>query len=227
MLHVLLESSGRRHSRPAGWTLTSVAIHAALIAAAVALTLRETRPDVERIPLAPIIYTSPRPMAPAPATSTASQSTVISDPLPSLPVLRVPVVPPMGIPPITGNPRIDVTEFGTGVAPNTGGNPGPASGIHTVATVDRIVMPRADNPSPDYPASLRSASVEGEVLVQFVVDTTGRVVPASITILRATHGLFGDSVRRWLLRTRYTPAEAGGRLVSQLVQQPIGFSLRR
>jgi hypothetical protein len=53
------------------------------------------------------------------------------------------------------------------------------------------------------------------------------VDPASIIIVRATHALFGDAVRRWLPQSRYRPAEAGGRVVAQLVQQPFGFSIRR
>jgi hypothetical protein len=69
--------------------------------------------------------------------------------------------------------------------------------------------------------------VEGDVVARFVVDTLGRVEPGSIAILAATHALFAAEVRAWLSRTRYRPAEYEGRVVRQLVEQRIGFALRR
>jgi hypothetical protein len=39
--------------------------------------------------------------------------------------------------------------------------------------------------------------------------------------------VFGDAVRKWLLRTRYVPAATNGRRVRQLVQQQVAFTLRR
>lgn len=103
----------------------------------------------------------------------------------------------------------------------------PASGIYPGNAVDRAVVPRSDNGSPIYPALLRSAGIEGDVLVRFVVDSAGRVEPNSITLLDASHVAFGDAVSRWLQRARYLPAEVAGRPVRQLVEQRFGFTLRR
>ena len=74
---------------------------------------------------------------------------------------------------------------------------------------------------------LRSANVEGEVLVQFVVDTTGRVENGSVKVLKSSHDLFTNSVRSALSNMRFYPAEIGGRKVKQLVQQPFNFTLTR
>ena len=74
---------------------------------------------------------------------------------------------------------------------------------------------------------LRSANVEGEVLVQFVVDTTGRVERGSIKILKSSHDLFTNSVQSALGGMRFYPAEVGGRKVKQLVQQPFVFNLNK
>jgi TonB family protein len=93
--------------------------------------------------------------------------------------------------------------------------------------VERTVRPGAGNPSPTYPSTLRSAGVEGDVLVRFVVDTLGRVEPGSVEIREFTHALFADAVREWLRRTHYDPASIGGRPVRQLVEQRVGFTLRR
>jgi hypothetical protein len=64
------------------------------------------------------------------------------------------------------------------------------------------------------------------VSARFVVDTLGRVEPASIEITETTHTLFADAVRVALLRQRFLPAAAGGHLVRQLVVQPFEFRIR-
>jgi protein TonB len=78
-----------------------------------------------------------------------------------------------------------------------------------------------------YPAALRSAQIEGEVVARFVVDTTGRAEPASISFPAATHPQFADAVRLTLLRSRYFAAMIGGRSVRQLVEQRFAFTLTR
>ncbi len=76
-----------------------------------------------------------------------------------------------------------------------------------------------------YPDMLRAARVEGSVLAQFVVDTSGQAEPGSLKILRSSHELFAQSVKDALPAMRFTPAEVGGRKVRQLVQQPFTCSL--
>ena len=72
---------------------------------------------------------------------------------------------------------------------------------------------------------LRSANVEGEVLMQFVVDTTGKVDMSQLKVLKSSHDLFTNAVRQFLGSARYYPAEIGGRKVKQLVQQPFVFNI--
>ena len=93
--------------------------------------------------------------------------------------------------------------------------------------VDKAAMPMAGNPTPIYPARLRSAQLEGSVIARFVVDSVGRAEPASIDILQATHPLFADAVRQALLHSRYEPAMVGNHRVRQLVDQRFTFSLIR
>lgn len=81
--------------------------------------------------------------------------------------------------------------------------------------------------SPVYPDSLLASGFEGQVLAQFVVDTTGRVERDSFKIIRSDHDLFTLSVRRALADMRFVPAEVGGRKVRQLVQTPFVFNRRR
>ena len=78
-----------------------------------------------------------------------------------------------------------------------------------------------------YPDMLRSSNVEGEVLAQFVVDTSGRYESGSFKVLKSSHEQFTSAVRNALPNMRFYPAEVGGRKVKQLVQQPFTFSLQK
>ena len=91
--------------------------------------------------------------------------------------------------------------------------------------VEKPVRPLPGAGGPPYPKELREANIEGEVLAQFVVDTTGRVEPGSFRALRSTHHEFVLAVRTSLSGLRFKPAEVGGRKVRQLVQQPFEFRL--
>jgi beta-lactamase regulating signal transducer with metallopeptidase domain len=83
------------------------------------------------------------------------------------------------------------------------------------------------NPTPLYPDSLQEAHVPGTVMVQFVVDTTGRVDMTTFKVLTSDNGLFTESVRAILPRQRFYPAEVGGRPVKELVQEPYVFAFRK
>ena len=83
------------------------------------------------------------------------------------------------------------------------------------------------SPLPAYPDFLRSSGTEGDALVQFVVDTLGRVEAGSFRAIRASHVLFAQSVERILPRLRFIPAEVGGRRVRQWVQQPFLFAITK
>jgi protein TonB len=80
---------------------------------------------------------------------------------------------------------------------------------------------------PAYPEALRSAGIEGKVVVEFVVDERGQPVQGSVRVVHSDNELFADAVRVALGRLRFTPAEVGGRKVSQLVQMPFVFTLNR
>jgi TonB family protein len=91
--------------------------------------------------------------------------------------------------------------------------------------VEKLVSPFPGNSPPRYPDMLRSANVEGEVLAQFVVDTTGRVDMREFKVLKSTHDLFTNAVKNALPQMKFYPAQVGGKNVKQLVQMPFQFSL--
>lgn len=89
--------------------------------------------------------------------------------------------------------------------------------------VEKPAMPRPGNPPPVYPPALRENEISGEVLAQFVVDTTGRAEVRTLKILKATHNDFAKAVRDVVPRMRFLPAELGGCKVRQLAQLPFAF----
>jgi TonB family protein len=91
--------------------------------------------------------------------------------------------------------------------------------------VEKPVAPAQGTAFPRYPDILRSASVEGQVVVQFVVDTTGQIDGTTFKVVTSSHALFTASVRNAIPAMRFTPAEIRGVKVKQLVQQPFVFNL--
>jgi protein TonB len=79
---------------------------------------------------------------------------------------------------------------------------------------------------PRYPERLRLAGIEGSVVVKFVVDTVGRVDPASVEIITSTHDLFTSAVREALTRLRFYPATVDNRKVRAAAIMPFQFMLR-
>ncbi len=81
--------------------------------------------------------------------------------------------------------------------------------------------------APRYPPELKAAGVEGEVLIQFVVDTLGAPDVNSIKVLRSSHVMFTTAVTTAIPNMRFVPAGLNGRKVKQLVQQPFVFAIQR
>lgn len=89
-----------------------------------------------------------------------------------------------------------------------------------VRFLDRV--PRATvRPVPAYPETMRRSATNGSVTVQFVVDTTGRVVTAEA--VSWTHREFVDPAVMAVLRWRFEPGTMNGRKVSFRMAVPIEF----
>jgi TonB family protein len=77
-----------------------------------------------------------------------------------------------------------------------------------------------------YPAELYRKKVQGEVRADFVVDSTGSVVPESIRIVSSTHPDFSDAVVKHLRALRLEPAVRDHRPVCALMHGwPFRFRL--
>jgi protein TonB len=235
MLRTLLESNAPRQRRRAS-TLASIAVHTALIAAAVVATAsaRADRPQEETLPRDSLVFVRAAPPRSAddPARSdpprgarTIADRWPIAPRMPALNLVREPVV---GLPAEIDSRILLRADTAWPVEPRGRGRGSGSAPLGdepaTLATVDRaaaILSP----PRPRYPDPLRVAGVTGRVVVRLVVDTTGLVEPSSVVIREASHDLFAQAVRAVLPRLRFVPAESGGRKVRMLVDLPFEFRL--
>lgn len=78
-----------------------------------------------------------------------------------------------------------------------------------------------------YPDSLRRASIPGTAVVEFVVDTAGRVEPETIGVVTATHPRFAQAAQLAARQARFIPAEKAGHRVRQLIQLPLRWEAER
>ncbi|MFN7530911.1 MAG: energy transducer TonB [Gemmatimonas sp.] len=216
----------------------SLVVHTAIVAALIAVTkgagaaIEEEK--VEKLDFVEVKKDEPKP--PEPEKPPPPPDVVAAPPPPKgFQLLSAPVEIPNVIPEIDLSKKVtDEADFsGTGVAGGT--SKGVEGGKAVVPTdqpyvdfqVEKPVVPAPGTAGPSYPDMLRSAGIEGTVLAQFVVDTVGRADMSTFKVLKSDNDLFSTSVKNYLGRARFLPAEVGGRKVKQLVQQPFQFSLNR
>jgi len=101
------------------------------------------------------------------------------------------------------------------------GQPGGWGGLLTEEHAEVLTAPL-----PLYPDPLRQAGVQGRVVLEAVVDTTGRVLAQSISVVSATNTGFVAPARQALLATLFRPARISGKPVRMLVLIPYEFSVR-
>ena len=96
--------------------------------------------------------------------------------------------------------------------------------IFTEATVDEVPQ-RISCPPLRYPRVMQHRGVEGAVVVQAVVDTTGRIERESVEVTRSTDSAFNQPAMQMIRGCIFRPGRVGGRAVRVLIQLPLLFSL--
>jgi protein TonB len=236
LLNNLLESKPQKQ-RSTGGAIASFVLHAAVLVFAIKATLnagQKEKQKEENITFQEVKKDEPPP--PKEEPKPPPPDAVIKPPdAKGFQVLTAPVNIPDVLPEIDLSKKLtNEADFsGKGVA---GGRANGVVGGVVPTNPDQplfefqVEKPVAQVPntgSPRYPDILKSAGVEGEVLAQFVVDTTGRAEISTFKVLKASHELFGAAVKNALPNMRFYPAEVGGRKVKQLVQQPFVFAISK
>jgi len=101
------------------------------------------------------------------------------------------------------------------------GQPG---GLNSLVTEEYAEV--LTGPLPIYPELLRQGGVQGTVVLEAVVDTTGRVLAPTITVVLATDPGFVAPARQALLATLFRPTTIGGKAVQTRVRIPYEFAIR-
>jgi len=236
-----LIESGRARERRRGGAVLSVVAHGTLVALAIVATTRTGRTTEVPDPVVDVIYRAPLPREPREAPGRradgrpATSADPVADPLPQRRI-DAPIIIRDGIPdvdvdlgPIAGTPVV-----GLGPAPRSGGAPGAGGaggapggdGVWSAHVVEVAAAPVPGGPVPAYPELLRTAGTAGEVIAEFVVDSSGRVRPGTLQVVTSTHELFTVSVRRTVPAMRFLPARVQGRPVAQRVRMPFVFEVR-
>ena len=234
MFNNLIESK-RKKDRSAGGTTASVVLHAVLIVLVVVVTANAGQKMVEANRQEDVKFVQvkkappPEPEKPPPPP----KDVVVAPPPPKgFQVLTAPIKIPDKIPDVDLSKAVtNAADFsGVGVAGGrangvAGGKPVNTDQTYYSFQVEKQTMAVSGNPNPQYPSMLESAHVDGEVLAQFVVDTSGKADMSTFKVLKATNDLFVDAVKRVLPKWKFYPAETGGHKVKQLVQMPFAFKV--
>jgi protein TonB len=227
-MRITLAESAAHPRRPSPWLAGSLAAHAALVSLLLLQAANApSRPAYLPEVLPSYVEVGQEAAPPQREVGVTRPSPTIAPPPVAIPVLDLPITVAPAIPGNWrnwGQTRISADGGNSSLTPISPVAP-PAGAVFDILTVERPVTPLAGNPAPRYPAALARAGVEGEVTMRFVIDTTGRVEPESIHLVRGTHLLFERAVREVLPRLRFLPAAVGGAKVRQVVEQPFRFEL--
>jgi len=144
--------------------------------------------------------------------------------------LVAPVQVPTGIPPVDLTRTFDLDDFSRfdavegdwlGVDEET---PVDSLQVFSAAAVDEAPV-RISSPPLEYPRMMRQAGVGGVVLVQAVVDSSGRVESGSVQVLESSQSAFDGAAKRLVQRSLFQPGRLRGMPVRVLVQIPVVFEL--
>ena len=227
-LNLQLFASDRK---PDATTLTrggilSLVIHAAVIGGGIFATISarqiaaSTKLDTAMVYIQP---QEPQRVTPPPAE--------LQVPLKGFQTVTVPAIIPTAIPPVSLQEHFDPKDFsGVGVEGGTATGVTPASTDQVFSTGEVDQLPALLSAPPldrDYPTLLRQAGITGRVVIEAVIDTSGRAEPTSIQVIQSVHPGFNDAARRWMTRALFRPARKSGQPVRVLVTQALDYSLTR
>jgi len=123
-----------------------------------------------------------------------------------------------------------LTPFGGSRVPNPGlvyvllraDSTSPLTGEAMVKLPERV-----SGPLLQYPGDLLAAGVDGDAMVEGIIDTLGHVERGSVRIVSSTNRGFDDSALRVVAGTVFRPARTPWRAVRVRVRIPISYRINR
>ena len=222
MFDVLIESNRKRDKKLAGTGLVSVIMHSGVIAGVVYATLSAGVTDnSNKIDTAMVYITqeTKQPDQPPPPELNVQ--------LKGFQTVVAPTDIPTNIPPVNLQEHFDPKDFsGSGVEGGVSTGIVPSSDQVFAVDVVQEKPERLAGPPPVYPPLLQSAGIEGTVMVQAVIDTMGRVEPASIKIVTSANPGFNESAKQTVMKSLFRPARVYGKAVRVLIQLPVAYTIK-
>ena len=204
--------------------LVSLVIHSAVIGGAIFATLSARQNASAAKVDTSLVYLQPQ--EPQHETPPPPELQV---PFKGFQTVAVPTTIPAAIPPVDLQEHFDPKDFsGVGVEGGTATGVTPPSGDQVYSTLQVDQPPALLSGPPldrDYPTLLRQAGIRGRVVLQAVIDTTGKAELTSIEVIESPHPGFNEAAKRWMTRALFRPARKGGQPVRVLVRQAIDYSL--
>ena len=191
----------------------SLAIHSAMIAGVVYGTL-DAAPRDDQIRMNRTVVL----LAPLEQKAADPPPVHLADALQGFQTVAVSAQIPTDMPPVDLQQRFDPKDYsGSGIE-------GSGNEVYAEALVEeRPALLSA--PAPVYPAHLKQAGIQGRVILPAVIDTTGRVEPASVRIMKSPHPAFDQPTTDWVLKALFRPARLHGRGVRVFINLLVDYSI--
>ncbi len=223
MFDTLIESK-RKTNRKKGLSVgfVSLSIHAAIIAAAVAATLHAGQADhAVKVDTAMVYLEQHQEQKPP-----EQQPVQLDVQLKGFQTVVAPDIIPTNIPPVNLQEHFDPKDYsGTGVEGGVSTGIVPSGNEVFMEAIVEEKPSVLSGPQPQYPELLRQAGIQGRVMVQAIIDTTGRAEPASLKIIASPNPGFDQSAKNYVLKALFRPARVHGRAVRVLINIPIDFKI--
>jgi len=228
---MLIESKRPKTGGGVTGSVMSITLHAVIISGAVYATMhaKEVVRQVQHTFDVTLQTQEKKEEPPPPKQELAS---VVAPPK-GFQTLSMPTNIPINIPAPSANTSFNAADFsGVGV------EGGVARGITTSGPVVRTDQPYLESvveerpelishPAVHYPEILKQAGIDGHVVVEAIIDTTGHAERGSIKILSSTNQLFEQPSKEVVAASVYRPGKISGRAVRVRVQVPLNFAVTK
>jgi len=74
-----------------------------------------------------------------------------------------------------------------------------------------------------YPAPMLLSRISGRVIIEAVIDTTGRVEDGTVRVLVSSDARFNEAAKDYVRAARFTPGRLAGRAVRVRFEMPVEF----
>src|SRR3989442_5991962 len=128
-------------------------------------------------------------------------------PLKGFQTVAAPDVIPTIIPPVNLQEKFDPKDYsGTGVEGGIGTGIVPTGNEVFMEAIVEEKPSVLSGPQPQYPELLRQAGIQGRVMVQAIIDTSGRAEPPSLKVISSPNPPLAQPGQTDVLQTLFRPA---------------------